>query len=98
MWKSSPSAINAAPTITMNASASIFTVGWRSMKSPIGLAAKIITSTASTIAATITGIWLTMPTAVITESSENTMSMTAICAITMPNTTDGRAEMSSSSP
>ncbi|MNN82105.1 hypothetical protein D3C81_1990020 [compost metagenome] len=26
-----------------------------------------------------------MPTAVITESSENTMSMTAICAITMPN-------------
>ena len=34
------------------------------------------------IAATITGDWSTMPTAVITESSENTMSMTAICRIT----------------
>ncbi|MNL81206.1 hypothetical protein D3C87_2082450 [compost metagenome] len=40
--------------------------------------ASIITSTATTIAATITGTWDTMPTAVITESSEKTMSMIAI--------------------
>ena len=52
------------------------------MKSPIGFEAKIITPTAMMIAATITGTLSTMPTAVITESSENTMSMMAICAIT----------------
>ena len=34
------------------------------------------------IAAIITGTLLTMPTAVITESSENTMSIMAICAMT----------------
>ncbi|MNI93852.1 hypothetical protein D3C85_1592450 [compost metagenome] len=40
--------------------------------------AHIITSTATMIAATMTGTWETMPTAVITESRENTMSMIAI--------------------
>ncbi|MNG35947.1 hypothetical protein D3C87_1778220 [compost metagenome] len=40
--------------------------------------AHIITSTATMIAATMTGTWDTMPTAVITESRENTMSMIAI--------------------
>ncbi len=66
----------------MKARASIFTVGLASMKRPSGLAASSITITDSRIAATITGMWSAMPTAVITESSENTMSITAICAIT----------------
>ncbi|MNZ24979.1 hypothetical protein D3C78_421380 [compost metagenome] len=48
------------------------------MKSLMVPAASIITSTATMIAATITGTWETMPTAVITESRENTMSMMAI--------------------
>ena len=66
------------PIMTRKASANTLTDGWRSTKSPIGLAANIITPTDATTAATITLIWSTMPTAVITESSENTMSMTAI--------------------
>ena len=66
------------PTITRNASASTLTEGWRSTNSPIGLAATSITPTEATTAATMTPIWSTMPTAVMTESSENTMSMTAI--------------------
>ena len=37
-----------------------------------------MTPTAMTMASTMTGMSLTMPTAVITESSENTMSMMAI--------------------
>ena len=46
----------------------------------MGLAANIMTTTAITMASTMTATSLAMPTAVITESSENTMSMTAICA------------------
>jgi hypothetical protein len=42
------------------------------------------------MAATITGM-LTMPTAVITESSENTMSMTAICRMTIAERGEGVA-------
>src|ERR1700761_2735626 len=71
------------PTITRKASASTLIDGWRSTKSPIGLAANIITATAATTAAIITPTRSTMPTAVMTESSENTRSMTAICAITL---------------
>ncbi|MNC73725.1 hypothetical protein D3C75_1249780 [compost metagenome] len=41
-------------------------------------AAIIITKTATTMAATITGTWDTIPTAVMTESREKTMSMIAI--------------------
>ena len=37
-----------------------------------------MTPTAITMAATMTGIWRAMPTAVITESSENTMSSSRI--------------------
>ncbi|MNC23075.1 hypothetical protein D3C75_710900 [compost metagenome] len=48
------------------------------MKLLMAPAHSIITSTATTMAAIITGTWETMPTAVITESSENTMSMMAI--------------------
>ncbi len=55
-------------------------VGCASTKSPIGLAANIMTATAMTMASTMTGMSLTIPTAVITESSENTMSMMAIWA------------------
>ncbi|MNU08496.1 hypothetical protein D3C72_2545700 [compost metagenome] len=48
------------------------------MKALMVPAASIITSTATMMAATMTGTWSTMPTAVITESSEKTMSMMAI--------------------
>ena len=57
-------------------------VGCASTNSPIGLAANIITATAATMAITITITWSARPTAVITESSENTMSMMAICTST----------------
>ncbi len=42
-------------------------------------ATSIMTRTASTIAATMTSMCRARPTAVNTESSENTMSMTPIC-------------------
>ncbi len=61
-----------------NDRASIFSDGCLSMKSLMAPAQSIITSTATMIAATITGTWETMPTAVITESREKTMSMIAI--------------------
>ena len=41
--------------------------------------------TETTTAAIITGTLSTMPTAVMIESSENTMSMMMICRITAPN-------------
>jgi len=52
------------------------------MNAPIERDTHIITRIAATIAATITGSSRTSPTAVNTESSENTMSMTAICPTT----------------
>jgi len=60
-------------------------VGWRSTNSEIGRAIAIMTSTATITAAIMTSTWSTMPTAVMTESSENTMSTMAICAMTLPN-------------
>ncbi len=51
----------------------------------MGSAATIITMIAMTTAATMTSKCSAMPTAVITESSENTMSSTAIWAITVMN-------------
>ena len=62
--------------------ASIFTVGWLSTKALIGPDAHIMMATAMTIAATMISTCCTSPTAVMTESKENTMSMIAICAIT----------------
>ena len=56
------------------------------MNLPSGLAASSMIATASRIANTMIGMCSAMPTAVITESSENTMSITAICAITTQNT------------
>src|SRR3990172_8019238 len=70
--------MSAVPTRIRNDSASILMVGWLSTKSLMARAANIITSTAITIASAITATCSTRPTAVITESSENTMSMTAI--------------------
>ena len=54
-------------------------VGWVSTKSPMALAANIMTPTAMTMARIITGTWLAMPTAVITESRLKMISRTAIC-------------------
>lgn len=49
-----------------------------------GLAATSITPTDATTAVTVTPIWFTMSTAVMPESSENTMSMTAIWPMMAP--------------
>src|SRR5512134_202367 len=81
----SPSASSATPISSRNESASILTVGWRCTKSLTGRAATIITPTAMTTAATITPTWRAIPTAVITESSENTMSSITIWPITAAN-------------
>src|SRR5690606_12886609 len=82
----------------MNASASILTVGLASMKRPSGWDASSITATAIRIATTITGTYSpAMPTAAITESRENTISMTAIWAITAPNDTAALPLMSAAS-
>ena len=80
-----PSPTSATPIRIRKASASILIVGWGSTKSPIGRAANIITPTAMTIASTMTATSFAMPTAVITESSENTMSMMAICTSVATN-------------
>ena len=58
-----------------------FMLGWRMTKSPTALANSSITRTAITMAVAMIGRLCTMPTAVITESSENTMSMIMICPI-----------------
>src|SRR3546814_4351029 len=69
------SATSATPISSRKASASILVVGWRRMKLLIGKAANIITAMAMTTAVTMIGRLSVMPTAVITESSENTRSM-----------------------
>ena len=74
MWKCNPSAISAMPTRSRKDSASILTVGWLLTKSPTGLAATSMTIIAMTTAVIIIGSWSVMPTAVMIESSENTMS------------------------
>ena len=61
--------------------ARIFTVGWRSTKVPTGPAKTIISAIATITAAIMISTRFAMPTAVITESSENTASITTICAI-----------------
>src|SRR5690606_17100341 len=94
---SKPSSTSTAPISRMKASASILMVGLASMKLPSGLAASSMIATATSTATTITGIWSAMPTAVITESSENTMSITAIWAITTQNTCEAMVVRGSSS-
>ena len=70
------------PINSRKLSASIFTVGYRSTNSASGFDMPNIIATAMTIAAAMTQIALAMPTAVITLSSENTMSSSTICTIT----------------
>ena len=61
---------------------SITTVGCAFTKRVSGLDASSMMPMEMTTAAIITGSWSTMPTAVITASSENTASSTTICATT----------------
>ena len=77
-----PSAISEQPISSRKLSASTFTVGCASTNSLTGRAANIMIATAITTAATITDRSSAMPTAVITESSEKTMSSSMICVIT----------------
>ena len=69
-----PSATSITPMSRRKASASILTLGWRSTKPLTAPAEPSITSMASTMAVTMMESRLAMPTAVITESSEKTMS------------------------
>ena len=55
------------------------TVGWALTKRVSGLDASSMMPMAMTTAIIMIARWSTMPTAVITESSENTASSTTIC-------------------
>ncbi|KYF51167.1 hypothetical protein BE08_37155 [Sorangium cellulosum] len=66
-------------------SARIFMLGWRWMKAPMRPAKTSITPTAMNIATIMMETCFAMPTAVMTESSEKTMSSTTICAMTEGN-------------
>ena len=69
---------------TRNASASILMVGCLSTNALIGSAANSMMPNATTLAAIMIETLFAMPTAVMTESSENTISMTIICS-TVPS-------------
>src|SRR3990170_496577 len=69
-----PSAMSSTPIRMRKLSARIFMLGCRLTKSPITPANTSMNPTASTIAMTMTKRWGTRPTAVMTESSEKTMS------------------------
>ena len=73
------------PISSRKLSASILTVGCRCTNALIGSAATIMISTEMMTATTITDTSSTMPTAVITESSEKTMSSSAIWTRTDAN-------------
>ena len=77
-----PSPISETPINSRNDSASTFTVGCRLTNPLIGSAANIMMPTASTTAATMTLTSSAIPTAVITESSEKTISSSMIWTIT----------------
>ncbi len=79
-------------------SASILMVGCLCTNALIGSAATIMIATDTTTAVTMTHRSSTMPMAVMTESSENTMSSTMIWAITLANDTAARPGPCSSSP
>ena len=87
MWKWTPSAISAVPMRMRKDKASIFTDGCFETKSLIAPEASIITpmeiTTAVIISETRDGSF-TMPTAVMTESSEKMMSIIMICTSTAP--------------
>ena len=70
------------PMSSRNDSASTFTVGCRLTKALIGSAENIMMPTASTTAVTMIETSSAIPTAVITESSEKTISSAMICTMT----------------
>src|SRR5512133_3927912 len=84
-WRPKDSATSITPIRIRKESARTFMVGWRSMKSPIEPAKTIMTPIATTIAATMTGRSFDIPTAVMTESSEKTMSSSPIWTTTDQN-------------
>ena len=77
-----PSATSITPIRSRKASARILRLGWLSMNRLTAPAETSMTSIAITIAVTMMVRSLAMPTAVITESSENTMSSSRIWTIT----------------
>ena len=88
-----PSPISDTPISSRNDSASTLIVGCRLTNWLIGSAENIMMATARTTAATMIARSSAMPTAVITESSENTMSSSMICTMTAPNDGAARAEL-----
>src|SRR5258706_3759602 len=100
MWKSSPSPMRATPTRIRKASARILIVGCSSMKAEIGPESHIITTMEAMMAAAMIGTWSgrARPTAVNTESSEKTMSITAICSTMAVKLATMRAARSAAAP
>ena len=82
IWKPKPSATRLRPIISRKLRQSTTTVGCWFTKRVSGFEASSITIIAMTTAAIITGRWLTIPTAVMTASSEKTASSTTICNTT----------------
>jgi hypothetical protein len=78
-----PSATRARPISSTKDSASIFTLGCAWMNRTIGPEATSMITTAMTMAAAMTQICCAMPTAVMTESNEKTMSSITICAMAL---------------
>ena len=83
MWNPKPSATSVTPMSSRNARASILTDGWSCTNFASGPDATSITRTAITTAAIMTRTSSAMPTAVSTESSENTMSSRTIWTSTL---------------
>src|SRR5215218_9241814 len=83
MCWSKPSRRRAKPISSKKLNASIFSVGWRLTRPETASAETSITSMATVTAAIITETSFTMPTAVITESSEKTMSSRTIWTKTL---------------
>ena len=84
---SSPSATSVMPIRSRKLNARIFTVGWRLTKSASGLAATSIMPIEMTTATTAIVMLVVMPIAVITESSEKTISSSTIWIITLEKET-----------
>jgi hypothetical protein len=84
MWVPIPSATSITPISSRKARARIFRLGWLSMNRLTAPADTSITSIAITIAVTMIPRSSAMPTAVMTESSEKTMSSSRIWTSTPP--------------
>ena len=80
-----PSRMSITPTSTRKESARTLRLTWRSMKPATAFAYTIITTMATVIAMMMSRISGVMPTAVSTESTAKTMSITTICATTPAN-------------